>query len=1464
MENSDLEVSDSGEDEFDMKRATEVECPDWPAFDPRELMSSYVKYLPLHSIMTREYRSFIERFLVDIITGHSRSQVMNQFAGTEHKYYYKNLRVAPPIFRQRGKGLFVDSYSQAFKRKSTLSCIVMADVYHETRVFQDCLDLEDVYNQHKRNYKGTGWRAIKGRVKSGKLWPQGEKAICPPVLLPKAVAAKFKDTAVVIICEYPNVRTWGQCFKFKAEDVFEQATRKPYPEYDQRLLLHKTLTVNSQVPLFDLPLLMGVFAGVPHFCSKEEERSPVTASFVVNGLPKSIFMQFRLIPNVCFVFKVVGKESNKYRYNCEIRSLGDKTKWKSTSTLYIYLQLNADRIFLHVPCFATRTNTMLDVPLLHALKMLGIDDREQLVQYLYPAHIDIDESVRVFLDGVVSEMNFTVPAESVRQFYAAKLNKTPESVQSTFDYSFLSHCDYGDRNESKLQFFAACLRKLAAVDLGIEDVDDRDHIANKQVQCAGQLLAVLKRQLWRNYNVEQSSTLSTNMQQQKVIDINAMLATRSKPTSRLMHHFHSGQWSVYNNSKQGYLQLKTDTNDVACYEQLGRVSKPVKRDVRSEKPRYCPPSALRHLCASATPDGAPTGLVNNIAINCRISGGVDVDLVAKIVHGFGFFDERAVSLQPRQSRPGTDSSVADAALKQADRGLSESRGSGAQLRSLVRGSSSSSSGADRPPYHLTVYINGNAVGCLRPEISKDHFISYFRACRRRRVIPRDVSIHFDKTMPGIMIRCDIGRMMTVVLIVSELKRVAAVVNMCRQLGANVVQELFVQGCIEYVDCFETETSVVALDPKDVRKKPKGTYDYCAFDSTCIFGLSASLIPSANRNQAPRVSYHAAGQTKGALQETKDVDNARNLAPTHVMSICNAQNPSFATEYERLMRTNDSCGNGYNFNVVVSAKGYNQEDSVIGNRGAYEMGLQMREEYVQVTVRTSVNNSTVYMKPPLSASHRKMSIKPRTSTDHRSSMGCVYRVPRRGALDEGDGGAFDPFDYVDFESEEEKKARAQKKTKAKYDCFHAIQRNGFPRKGAMIEPGDVILGRVNKEFEVDEATGEKTLRFCCASVVSTKRGVVADIVQNTNKDQHVIVFRLHTVHTPDVGDKITSRSGQKGTIGSIEPSWDLMFSRDGIVPNIVMNPHAFPSRMTLAHVLETLAGKLAAKLGLPTIDGTSFSSDITMESVGRALDELGYAPGGEEEYYCGKTGRRLKGQLFSGMVFYKVLKQLSGKKRHTRGAKGPLVNDTRQPTDGKKREGGLRLGEMDRDCIFGHGAAHLYQNLTNFNSDAAVVWYCRSCGHQTNPPGESDNWATHRCSHPNCQSDNVVYLYTTWSHNVLFHEFRALNIKVTYDILRSIASDQRVYNRQREVIEGDMESEDEASGLEEVEEEEEEEESEGEEGEEEESEGDMSEGEESGRSIPGTGGALCCEKDYGTEDEEEGGSSEACDENSDSD
>ena len=537
----------SGQALTEQELARMRELRDKYGFDRWQIMKDYTIYLPLHTIQTFGFEAFARKFLCNTIAGHTRSQVMHQANGTEHKYYYKNVRLAPPIFRNGAKGQMIDSFGQAFRRKSTLACVVLADVYHETREYLDCLTLEDVYTLFTRNNALKGWRAVKAKVRNGCLVGQTGPTACPPVHLPSNLSeealAEFEGNGVVIILPYPDIVEWGAAWTFAPEDICLQKTRKPYPEYDQRLLLDKTLTVNAKVPLFDLPLLMGVFAGVPHFCTSKEERSPVTASFVINGLPKSIFMQFRLIPNVCFVFKVTGNDAAKYRYNCEIRSLRDTTKWNSTSTLFIYLLDNSDRIVLHVPSFSTRNNsTLLDVPLLDTLLMLGIRDTEQIRAYLYPPHIDVSDTQRDYLNGVLSELDWSTTVESVLAFYSTKLGKTVESVQSTFNYMFLSHCDYGDAesNESKLHFFAACLRKLAAVALGEQEEDDRDHLANKQVQGAGQLLATLNRQLWRNYVVEQNSGLSNSMQQQKIIDVHSMLSAKSKPTARLMTHFHTG------------------------------------------------------------------------------------------------------------------------------------------------------------------------------------------------------------------------------------------------------------------------------------------------------------------------------------------------------------------------------------------------------------------------------------------------------------------------------------------------------------------------------------------------------------------------------------------------------------------------------------------------------------------------------------------------------------------------------------------------------------------------------------------------------------------------------------------------------------------------------------------------------------------------------------------------------------
>ena len=179
--------------------------------------------------MTNEYEGFVHKFLPEIIAGASRSQVMHQYGGTELKYYFAKVQIAPPVFRSP-QGLRLDSFSQAFRRKSTLACVVLADVHHETREFRDCLTVEDVHRQFTRGVRGTGWRAVKGEVRGGRLHGHlaGGPGACPPVAVPAETAAKFDGKAVVIILPFPEIEVWGEAWKFAPEDVFVQATRKPF------------------------------------------------------------------------------------------------------------------------------------------------------------------------------------------------------------------------------------------------------------------------------------------------------------------------------------------------------------------------------------------------------------------------------------------------------------------------------------------------------------------------------------------------------------------------------------------------------------------------------------------------------------------------------------------------------------------------------------------------------------------------------------------------------------------------------------------------------------------------------------------------------------------------------------------------------------------------------------------------------------------------------------------------------------------------------------------------------------------------------------------------------------------------------------------------------------------------------------------------------------------------------------
>ena len=528
--------------------------------------------------------------------------------------------------------------------------------------------------------------------------------------------------------------------------------------------------------------------------------------------------------------------------------------------------------------------------------------------------------------------------------------------------------------------------------------------------------------------------------------------------------------------------------------------------------------------------------------------------------------------------------------------------------------------------NIKVFVNGAWLGNTAQPIE---LYNSFKDKKSKGIINIYTSIIFDIKNKEIRICNDAGRLTRPVLRVKNNKifitdKIISELNAGNLTWDDLLTDTKIdEAVLEYIDPEEQNFSMISMKPAQLVKKADSNYIYkythCEIHPSTIFGILASCIPFPEHNQSPRNTYQCA---MGKQAMGMYVTNYQNRMDKTAYVLTYPSRPLVDTRVMGMIKLDQIPSGSAVIVAIMTYSGYNQEDSILVNNGSIDRGLF---------------NATIY----------------HTEKDEDKKIN-------------GD--------------EEIRCKPDPSKTKGmKFGNYDKVNNKGLVPENTFIENRDIIIAKVVpiKENRNDHT---KLIKYEDHSKIhrTTEESYIDKNFIDRNGDGYCIAkVRIRTSRKPVIGDKLSSRHGQKGTVGNIIPEKDMPFTANGMRPDIIINPHAIPSRMTIGQLKETLLGKVLIQLGLFG-DGTSFG-ELAVEDIRKELLKVGHECHGNEILYNGMTGEQIESDIFIGPAFYQRLKHMVNDKQHSRSI-GPMVNLTRQPAEGRSRDGGLRFGEMERDCF----------------------------------------------------------------------------------------------------------------------------------------------------------------------------------------
>ncbi|MFH2021279.1 MAG: DNA-directed RNA polymerase subunit B [archaeon] len=587
-----------------------------------------------------------------------------------------------------------------------------------------------------------------------------------------------------------------------------------------------------------------------------------------------------------------------------------------------------------------------------------------------------------------------------------------------------------------------------------------------------------------------------------------------------------------------------------------------------------------------------------------------------------------------------------------------------------------------------VFLNGKYIGSID---DPKKLVESFLEERRKGKIHHSINILYDEDMDQITVEASKGRAIRPLIVVKDGKPLLTDRHLEQVTKGEInFTDLIKQGIVEYLDAMEEENALVAFYEDEITNE----HTHMEILPLAILGLCTSLVPFGNFNQSTRLNAGSKNQKQSlglyAANYLIRMDMDVNVLQTPQIPLVKTI-MSDSSQYEKHP-------SGQNVVVaIMSFDGYNMEDAILLNKASIERGFA-----------------------------RSTYFRPAVSEELRYSGGLIDEI------------SVPDKDVKGFKTEKD---------------YRLLEGDGIIYPEGVVAEGDVVIGKTSPPrflSSLDEYNlTTSSRRESSTTIKHGEKGVVDFVLLTENSEGNKLVqVRLRDQRIPEIGDKFTSRHGQKGVVGLIVDTADMPYSASGIVPDIIFNPHGIPSRMTMSHLIELIGGKTGALAGR-YIDGTPFESE-RHEDLRKELAALGFREDGTETFYNGKSGELLKAQIFVGDMFYLKLKHMVANKVHAR-ARGPIQLLTRQPTEGRAKEGGLRLGEMEKDTFVSHGASLLLKE--RFDSDKVIVPVCVKSG----LIGYYDKRKDKLISPIYGEGADMVYVELSYAFKLLLDELKSLGI-----------------------------------------------------------------------------------------------------------